>query len=208
MDSFFQQDHAKANQIRKQAAELGSNRAHCRLGHEYHKGGDLKKAKFHWEAAAMAGNEDARCGLGLMEFESGNMERAVKHLTIATSAGDPRAMHELILSFEAGHVSKESINSTLTAYNNSCTEMRSEARDAFINTAIMRFANSMGIFVRRAADFRTVADTAGIIWLFRIDVGLNRRESDRGRLSFRRYIPAYDTQPLPLPPLPPSGVQS
>ena len=132
----FQQDHAKARQIHKQAAELGSSRAHCHLGHEYHLGGDLKKAKFHWEAAAMAGNEDARCGLGLMEFESGNKERAVKHLTIAASAGDPRAMHELTLAFEAGHVSKESINSTLTAYNNSCAEMRSEARDAYICVAM------------------------------------------------------------------------
>ena len=84
----------------------------------------------------MAGNEDARCGLGLMEFESGNKERAVKHLTIAASAGDPRAMHELTLAFEAGHVSKESINSTLTAYNNSCAEMRSEARDAYICVAM------------------------------------------------------------------------
>ena len=36
----FQQDHAKARQIHKQAAELGSSRAHCHLGHEYHLGGD------------------------------------------------------------------------------------------------------------------------------------------------------------------------
>ncbi len=53
-------------------------------------------------------------------------------------------MHELTLAFEAGHVSKKSINSTLTAYNNSCTEMRSEERDAFINAKIMHAANSMG----------------------------------------------------------------
>ena len=33
-------------------------------------------------------------------------------------------------------VSRESINSTLAAYNNSCVEMRSEARDAYIQVEI------------------------------------------------------------------------
>ena len=66
-----------------------------------------------------------------MEFESGNMERAIKHWTIAASAGGYIAMYHLILCFEQGFVSRESINSTLAAYNTSCAEMRSEARDAY-----------------------------------------------------------------------------
>ena len=41
-------------------------------------------------------------------------------------------MHHLIKQFEKGVVSRESIETTLTAYNVSCTEMRSEARDAAI----------------------------------------------------------------------------
>ena len=73
-----------------------------------------------------------------MEYISGNMERAVKHWTIAASAGECYAMHELRESFEEGYVSSESINSTLTAYNNSCVEMRSEARDAAIRLSIAR----------------------------------------------------------------------
>ena len=80
----------------------------------------------------MAGNEGARCNLGSLEANSGNMERAVKHWTIAASAGDYGAMHELRVGFEKGYVSRESIDSTLTAYNNSCVEMRSEAREAII----------------------------------------------------------------------------
>ena len=38
-----------------------------------------------------------------------------------------------LLLFELGGVSRESIDSTLIAYNNYCTEMRSEARDNYIS---------------------------------------------------------------------------
>ncbi len=96
----------------------------------------MKKAKFHVEAAAMAGHEVARYNLGCMDHESGHIERAVKHLGIAASAGCYIAMHHLIKLFEKGRVSRESIDSTLTAYNNSCVEMRSEARDACIRVAM------------------------------------------------------------------------
>ena len=94
----------------------------------------MKKAKFHVEAAAMAGNEVARYNLGVMECNSGNIERAIKHWTIAASAGDFQAMFTLLIALKKRDVSRESIDSTLVAYNNSCTEMRSEARDACIRT--------------------------------------------------------------------------
>ena len=45
-------------------------------------------------------------------------------------------MQELRLWFEIGVVSRESIDSNLKAYNNSCVEMRSEARDTFIRLYI------------------------------------------------------------------------
>jgi hypothetical protein len=60
------------------------------------------------------------------------MERAVKHSTIAASAGNYAAMHNLLIALDDCDVSRESVNSTLAAYNASCAEMRSEARDAFI----------------------------------------------------------------------------
>jgi TPR repeat protein len=89
------------------------------------------KAKPHYEAAAMAGHEEARTNLGNMEEESGHMDRAVKQWIIAASAGEYSAMQVLVAYFELGHVyvSRDTIDSTLTAYNNSCAEMRSEARD-------------------------------------------------------------------------------
>ena len=128
----FQQDQTRAMELYARAAELGCSKAHYNLGNIYHDGGDKKKAKFHWEAAAMAGHEVARYNIACCEFESGNIDRAVKHWTIAASAGHYIAMHLVRLCFEKGHVSRESINSTLAAYNASCTEMRSEARDAYI----------------------------------------------------------------------------
>jgi len=52
----FQQDHTKAMELYARAAELGCSSAHNQLGNEYRKGGNMKKAKFHLEAAAMLGH--------------------------------------------------------------------------------------------------------------------------------------------------------
>ena len=86
----------------------------------------------------MAGDEVSRYNLGYMEYHSGNSQRAVKHWTIAASAGHHKAMNALQIEFKKGLVTRESIDSTLTAYNNSCVEMRSEARDAFIRMTVDR----------------------------------------------------------------------
>jgi TPR repeat protein len=140
------QDREKASELYARAAELGSSKAHYNLGIEYQQGGKLKKAKFHLEAAAMAGHEVARNNLGIMEAQSGNMERAMKHWIISASAGSYHAMHNLLVDFKRGIVSRDTIGSTLTAYNNSCAEMRSEARDAAIHADIGSSINeqSMG----------------------------------------------------------------
>jgi TPR repeat protein len=129
------QDKERTMELYTWAADLGYSKAHYVLGVNFHGRGDLKKAKFHFEAAAMAGHEGARYNLGLMELKSGNMERAVKHLTIAASAGSYMAMNKMLIAFNHGLVSRESIDSIMISYNNSCTEMRSEARDAFIQYA-------------------------------------------------------------------------
>jgi len=126
------QDRAKAIELWTEAVKLGSIQAYYCMGNIYHEGGDMKKAKFHWGAAAMAGHEIARFNLGGLELRSGNMERAMKQLRIAASSGYHEAMHVLITVFGKGVVSRELIDSTLAAYNNSCVEMRSEARDAMM----------------------------------------------------------------------------
>jgi TPR repeat protein len=93
----------------------------------------MKKAKFHYEAAAMAKHELARYNVGIIEAKSGNMERAVKHWRIAAAGGDFYAMHSLQVMFEDGLVRREAINSTFTAYNNSCSR---KARDNLISIYI------------------------------------------------------------------------
>jgi tetratricopeptide (TPR) repeat protein len=130
------QDRDKALELWKQAAALGSSHAHFSLALIYDEGGDIKKVKFHFETAAMAGHEVARCNLGILEGKSQNMEQAVKHWTTAASAGDYDAMNFILLAFNEGLVSRDSIDSTLIAYNNSCVEMRSEARDDYIRVAM------------------------------------------------------------------------
>lgn len=84
----------------------------------------------------MVGHEVARNNLGCIKYTLGKEERAVKHCATAASAGDSDAMHNFLRAFNYGVVSKESIDSTLTAYNNACAEMRSEARDAAIRVYI------------------------------------------------------------------------
>ena len=128
----FQQDRAKGMELYDRAIDLGNTKAHNKLAAIYHEGGNLKKAKFHWEAASMAGDEAARYNLGNLEAKFGNMERAAKHWTIAAFAGHYTSMFNLLVSFNEGVVSKESVDTALAAYNNSCAEMRSEARDAYI----------------------------------------------------------------------------
>jgi TPR repeat protein len=132
----LQQDHAKAIELLTKSAELGCSQANWTLADVFFEEGNMKKAKLYYEAAAMAGYEVARHNLGNMEYNYGNIERAVKHWTIAASAGHFIAMHELRILFDQGVVSRESIDSTLAAYNNSCAEFRSEARDACIQSKI------------------------------------------------------------------------
>ena len=74
--------------------------------------------------------------LGAFEGNSGNSERAIKHLTIAASSGHYSSMHFLMLSFQQDCISRESIDAALAAYNSSCAEMRSEARDDYIRSII------------------------------------------------------------------------
>ena len=92
----LQQDRVMAIQLFTKAADLGFSKAHSHLRNVYLEGRDMKKAKFHWEAAAMAGCEVARHNLGSIETNSGNLDQVIKHWIIAASGGQYCAMQELI----------------------------------------------------------------------------------------------------------------
>jgi tetratricopeptide (TPR) repeat protein len=141
----LQQDQTKALELYIRAAKLGYNEAHFHLGNTYEEEGDSKKAKFYFEAAAIAGHEGARNMLGFMDLKSRNMKQAVKHWIIAALSGDCHAMDNLLLAFRKGYASKDEIDSTLEAYNNTCAEMQSEARDAYIRSFINRIGEDLRI---------------------------------------------------------------
>ena len=48
----LQQDQTKAIELFTKSAELGCSKAHVHLGMLHYKGGDMRKAKYHYEAAA------------------------------------------------------------------------------------------------------------------------------------------------------------
>ena len=131
-DGGLLQDQAKALELYARAAELGSCRAYFSLSTEYDLGGDLKKARFHYGAAAMAGHEAARYNLGYIKRKSGNVVRAMKHMRIAAYAGCYNGMNAIIVALRQRMVSRDEVDSIMTAYNNSCAEMRSEAKDKLI----------------------------------------------------------------------------
>jgi TPR repeat protein len=129
----IQKDHTKAIEHITRAEDLGWGEAHCNLGYIYRKAGYLKKAKFHYEEGAMAGQKVAIYNLGGSEAQSGNLEQGTKQWTIAASAGD---YHVSLATWCGkryglmGLVSRESFDSTLEAYKNSCAEIRSKDRAA------------------------------------------------------------------------------
>ena len=73
---------------------------------------------------------DARHNLGCMEGKAGNMDRACKHMIIAARAGHEKALSKVKDGFQAGYVAKDEYESTLRAYHESQTEMKSKAREA------------------------------------------------------------------------------
>ena len=131
----FPQDQTKAMDLYARSADLGCGLAHYDMGGIYEGKGDYKKAKFNLEAAVMAGHEGSRTALGRLEFllaKYEQPERALKHWTIAASSGCYSALYHLNVSFGFGRITRETMESIVAAYNSSCVEMRSEARDAYI----------------------------------------------------------------------------
>ena len=128
------QDHRKASELYLKGGELGCANSYFNLGVSYYNGwgveNDLKKAKHYWELAAMGGDVDARHNLGAMEGEACNVDRAIKHLILAARAGDKIALDAVKEGLTMdGLVTKDEYASTLRAYHERQTEMRSDARN-------------------------------------------------------------------------------
>ena len=129
----LQQDQVKANELYLKAGELGCAEAYYNLGCSYYAGNgvemDKKKAKHYYELAAMKGGAQARHNLGCIEGKAGNHQRAYKHFIIAAKAGDKGSLEYVKKGFTNRFVTKDEYESTLRAYHERQTEVKSEARD-------------------------------------------------------------------------------
>ena len=127
------QNRAKANELWLKAGDLGCADAYFNLGISYNNGmgveADEKKATHYYEIAAMMGNVQARYNLGALEGRAGNHQRKYKHFIIAARAGHTESLDVVKKGFTKGFVIKDEYASTLRAYHESQTEMKSEARD-------------------------------------------------------------------------------
>ena len=126
-------DRAKANELFLKAGELGYAKGYCELGcsYQYEKGVERndKKAKHYYELAAMMGDVDVRQNLGRIEWKAGNYQRTYKHLIIAARAGHTESLDVVKMGFQLEYVAKDEYASTLRAYHESQTEMKSKARE-------------------------------------------------------------------------------
>ena len=137
------QDHTKALELWKQAAELGCFTAYASIGAAYHGRGvemdkkkydrgveiDKKKAKYYWELGAMRGCTGSRLALGFIEKNSGNMGRAMKHFLIAAESGHYGSLKEIKQLYSNGHTTKDIYSTALRSYQKYLSEVKSIQRD-------------------------------------------------------------------------------
>ena len=129
----LQQDHGKALDLWRRAAELGSAAAYNNIGYAYENGmvveSDDKKALYYYELAAMGGDVYARHNLGGSEYSAGNMSRAVKHWMISAGAGNDKSLAAIRECYLRGHATKDDFEKALRAHKESKDEMKSDKRE-------------------------------------------------------------------------------
>ena len=135
----FPQNHEKALELWRRAAELGNSMACCNIGTFYFNGEGVernkKKGKHYCELSAMGGNIDARHNLGIIEEDAGNMDRALKHYMIAVVCGcghgngNSLTLKAIKKLYTNGYATKDDYTQALKAYQAYLGEIRSDDRD-------------------------------------------------------------------------------
>ena len=126
-------DVPRAVELWMEAAELGSMKAHYRLGNAYYYGQGVEEDKprgiHHWQQAAMKGHVGSRYILGVIEFESGNHQLAVQHWMISAKMGFEPSLEGVMDMFRDGHATKAQYAEALMAYRDAAEEMKSPKRE-------------------------------------------------------------------------------
>ena len=127
------QDRAKALELWRRAAELGSAKSYCSIAGAYLNGDgverDEKKAVHYMELAAMRGHLVARHNHGVFEWRAGNSDRALKHFMIAAGCGDNDSLENIKQMFKDGDAMKDDYAKALRAYQANLIEIKSAQRD-------------------------------------------------------------------------------
>ena len=77
----------------------------------------------------MGGHPYARYNLSYYEEVIGNIDRAVNHLIIAAKLGYEESMKELWKYYSAGHITKETLDSTLRSHQSAIDATKSLQRE-------------------------------------------------------------------------------
>ena len=132
--SGLRRDRARALELWRGAAELGSSRAHYSLGYAYLCGlgvaADDERARHHYELAAAEGNVHARHSLGDMEYKDGNADAALGHWMISAKMGDKESLDVIRRMHAHNLATKDQYAEALFGYRDASDEMKSPARDA------------------------------------------------------------------------------
>ncbi|EJK61400.1 hypothetical protein THAOC_18124 [Thalassiosira oceanica] len=126
-------DISRVIELFTQAAELGSVKAHHKLGLVYYTGNGVKEDKsrgiHHWQQAAMKGNVESRHILGAAEHDNGNHQLAVQHWMISAKIGEQDSLNCIKELFMEGHATKAQYTEALLGYRDAVEEMKSSQRE-------------------------------------------------------------------------------
>ncbi|KAL7547733.1 hypothetical protein ACHAWF_011010, partial [Thalassiosira exigua] len=127
-------DRAKAVELWKEAARLGSVSAHNKLARAYFLGNGVetstKMVTYHWEMAAKGGHPVARDNLGCDELDFGNYNRAVKHWKISAKMGYEKSLSSILDLYKQGRATKDDYTEALIGFQKANDERKSPERDA------------------------------------------------------------------------------
>ena len=129
----FPKDDAKAMELAKKAADMGSAKAMCHLGKacifgHFRVQKDEKQGISYLENAVKMGHVMSRYSLACLRADEGNFYLATKHFRLAAEAGDKDAMKGIWKLFSDGKLSKTDLEEILRAHQAACDEMDSEDR--------------------------------------------------------------------------------
>lgn len=126
-------DLPRANELWRQAAELGSTEANYSLGNRYCAGEGVEmnaaKALQFYEVAACLGHVESRHNIGSIELTGGKCQRAVKHFMISAKMGFGPSLTMIERLFAAGVASEEQYAEAKKGYEDAQEEMASPERD-------------------------------------------------------------------------------